>query len=77
VYNIRLVPACVPTIVCATLQNGGKREVAAQKASRFYPTEDVPKPLSTRKSARPTKLRSTITPGTVLVVLAGRHKGKV
>lgn len=58
-------------------KNGGKRTVAVQKAARFYPTEDVPRPLVTRKNAKPTKLRASITPGTVLVILSGKFKGKV
>merc|ERR1712226_1056686 len=40
------------------------------RESRFYPADDVPVP----KSA--TKLRASITPGTVLILLAGHFKGK-
>jgi large subunit ribosomal protein L6e len=57
-------------------KNGGKREVLKVKGSRFYPADDVPKPKKSRKTARPTKLRGSITPGTVLVLLAGRFRGK-
>lgn len=47
------------------------------RESRWYPAEDVPHPLKSRKNhRRPTKLRSSITPGTILIVLAGRFKGK-
>eukprot|EP00227_Mantoniella_beaufortii_P020958 CAMPEP_0197605316 /NCGR_PEP_ID=MMETSP1326-20131121/42926_1 /TAXON_ID=1155430 /ORGANISM="Genus nov. species nov., Strain RCC2288" /LENGTH=162 /DNA_ID=CAMNT_0043173099 /DNA_START=10 /DNA_END=494 /DNA_ORIENTATION=+ len=49
---------------------------AAVKRSRFYPAEDVRTPLNRNFTRKPTKLRSTITPGTVLIVLAGRFRGK-
>merc|ERR1739848_85045 len=42
-------------------KNGQERVVPLQKEPRFYPTEDVKKSL---------------TPGTVVILLAGRHKGK-
>merc|ERR1712060_199020 len=67
-------------------QNGGKfpknaapakAEPPATKGPKFYPPEDVVKLLATkRKTNAPTKLRASITPGTVLILLAGRFKGK-
>ncbi|KAG8044348.1 hypothetical protein GUJ93_ZPchr0829g2826 [Zizania palustris] len=49
---------------------------AAAAAPKFYPADDVkPHQPSTRKP-NPTKLRSSITPGTVLILLAGRFMGK-
>jgi large subunit ribosomal protein L6e len=51
-------------------------EKPTDKATRYYPAEDVPKPKKSRKSPKPTKLRSSITPGTVLILLAGRFRGK-
>lgn len=60
----------------------GKKTAATKVAapapsSKYYQPDDVPKPLSSRKANRkPTKLRASITPGTVLIVLAGRFKGK-
>jgi large subunit ribosomal protein L6e len=57
-------------------KNGEKRTVPAQKASRFYPAEDVPQPKVGRKTAKKASLRSTITAGTVVILLAGRYRGK-
>ena len=58
-------------------KNGGTRLVPTSKAARFYPAEDVRVHRKSRsKAAKPTKLRSTITPGTVLILLAGRFRGK-
>lgn len=57
-------------------KNAGKRLVPSQKAPRYYPAEDVRRPKITRKVANPTKIRSSITPGTVLILLAGRFRGK-
>jgi len=55
---------------------GGKRTIVA-KAPRFYPAEDIKKPLHSRKAHhKPTKLRSSIKPGSVLILLAGRFRGK-
>ncbi|KAF4402533.1 hypothetical protein CsatB_019688 [Cannabis sativa] len=51
-------------------------EAPVQKAPKFYPAEDVKKPLVNKHKPKPTKLRASITPGTVLIILAGRFKGK-
>lgn len=48
----------------------------AEKAPKFYPADDVKKPLSNTRKPKPTKLRASISPGTVLIILAGRFKGK-
>uniref|UniRef100_A0A7S3A2Q9 60S ribosomal protein L6 n=1 Tax=Rhodosorus marinus TaxID=101924 RepID=A0A7S3A2Q9_9RHOD len=56
-------------------KNGGKRLV--QPKAAYYPADDVKKPLPSRKHIhKPTKLRSSITPGTILILLAGNHRGK-
>lgn len=57
-------------------KNGQTRLVPVKKAPRFYPAEDVRQPKKTRKIPKPTALRSKITPGTVLILLAGRFRGK-
>ncbi|KAF8621645.1 hypothetical protein AX15_007663 [Amanita polypyramis BW_CC] len=57
-------------------KNGGKRLVPVSKAPRYYPAEDVRQPKKSRKSPQTATLRSSITPGTVLILLAGRFRGK-
>ncbi|OAY84851.1 60S ribosomal protein L6-like [Ananas comosus] len=49
---------------------------AEVKPPKFYPADDVKKPLANRRKPKPTKLRASITPGTVLILLAGRFMGK-
>merc|ERR1711907_161909 len=56
-----------------------KPEVAAEitKAGRYYPAEDVKKKLGNHhNTTKQTKLRANITPGTVLILLAGHFKGQ-
>ncbi|CDS08209.1 hypothetical protein LRAMOSA02157 [Lichtheimia ramosa] len=64
------------TVEVKGAKNGGKRVIPAEKAPRFYPAEDVPKPKVSRKSPKAAALRKSITPGTVVILLAGRHQGK-
>ncbi|KAI9840131.1 MAG: hypothetical protein M1837_001892 [Sclerophora amabilis] len=56
----------------------GEREVPhqSQKANKWYPTEDEYQPKKVRKSIRPTTLRPSLQPGTILILLAGRFRGK-
>ncbi|KAG9121136.1 hypothetical protein FRC07_003035 [Ceratobasidium sp. 392] len=58
-------------------KNGEKRLVPTSKASRFYPGEDTHRAKRTTKKAHNVaRLRASITPGTVLILLAGRFRGK-
>jgi len=50
--------------------------MSTQKASKYYPAEDDSQPKKTRKTLRPTKYRDNLKPGTVLILLAGRFRGK-
>ena len=53
-----------------------KPAAAAAKAQKYYPADDVPYPLNRRFTPKTAKLRASITPGTVLILLSGRHRGK-
>jgi large subunit ribosomal protein L6e len=65
------------TVKVGGAKNGGTRKVSVVKAPRFYEADDIKKPKTTRKTIRPSTIRASITPGTVLVLLSGRFKGKV
>lgn len=43
---------------------------------RWYPTEDAKAPVARKHTNLPTKLRGNVTPGSVLIILAGKHEGK-
>jgi len=70
---------CTKTEAAAPVEKqfcGGKRTVLP-KGQKWYPAEDLPSRRAVRKpAAKPTKLRSSITPGTVLILLAGRFAGR-
>lgn len=57
-------------------KNGEKRLVPTAKAPRYYPAEDIKQPKKARKTAYPTKLRESLQPGQIVILLAGRFKGK-
>jgi len=61
-------------------KNGGKRLVRVRKLPKVYSVEPKQKLRRTTRKIpfykHKRSLRSTITPGTVLIVVAGRHRGK-
>nr|KYP34724.1 60S ribosomal protein L6 [Cajanus cajan] len=60
-------------------KNGGvfpRHDAPAKNPPKFSPADDEKKPLVNKHKPKPTKLRASITPGTVLILLAGRFKGK-
>lgn len=61
-------------------KNGKERKVRTQRFPKSYPTEDKPRKLRTNRSKSFSQhkhtIRASITPGTVLILVAGRHAGK-
>ncbi|KAJ5158622.1 Translation protein SH3-like subgroup [Penicillium coprophilum] len=53
-----------------------QRVVPADKAQKWYPVDDQSQPKKVRKTLRPAKVRETLVPGTILILLAGRFRGK-
>lgn len=58
-------------------KNGGERKVLKNKTPKALPPVNSRFSIKrTGKNAKKEALRPSITPGTVLIILAGRHKGK-
>ncbi|POM58821.1 60S ribosomal protein L6 [Phytophthora palmivora] len=57
-----------------------KAPLPVHSAKKWYPADYIPKPLPSaktkRNSVKTAKLRKSITPGTVLILLSGRFRGK-
>ncbi|TDH64789.1 hypothetical protein CCR75_001696 [Bremia lactucae] len=64
-------------------KKGGEKKVTASVkkiSKKWFPAEYIPKPLESaktkRNSVKTAKLRKSITPGTILILLSGRFRGK-
>ncbi|CAF1184275.1 unnamed protein product [Adineta steineri] len=60
-------------------RNGKERFVRTKRLPRFYPTEERPKKFSVKRKRfgdHPRRFRSTVAPGTVVILVAGKHAGK-
>lgn len=53
-----------------------KAAAAERKIGKFYAPEDATEKKFNRRTPKTAKLRSSIKEGTVLILLAGRHRGK-
>ena len=62
--------------------NGGKfpetkaKEKKVEQKTKWYEANDIKKALKRNFKPKPAKLRKSITPGTVLIILAGRYAAK-
>lgn len=59
--------------------NGQTRKVVVNKGPKFYPTETRPKKSKTGRvthKSHPRKFKKGLVPGRVLIILAGKHRGK-
>ena len=52
------------------------KTAVVEKRNKYYAADDVSTPLPRNFTPGTAKLRSNITPGTVLILLAGRFRGK-
>lgn len=70
----------MPKVKASSVRQGArfllKKETEPQLVGKWYPAEDVPKARSRKFTPTAAKLRASITPGTVLILLAGRFRGK-
>ncbi|OAA66719.1 60S ribosomal protein l6 [Niveomyces insectorum RCEF 264] len=48
----------------------------SQRAQKWYPAEDDAPPKTVRKAVRPWNPRQSLQPGTILILVAGRFRGK-
>jgi len=54
----------------------GTRDLIRPRPSRFYPGEDVKRRISSRKMNHvPPRVRNSLQPGTVVILLSGRFRG--
>jgi large subunit ribosomal protein L6e len=59
------------------LQKHKEENKTLKQSKNWYPVHDIKKRITRKcKSPKPSKLRASITPGTILILLTGRFRGK-
>merc|ERR1719312_188499 len=53
-----------------------KSQKQRPKRSKWYPAEDVKRPIPRSKKIKPTRLKSAFVPGRVVILLAGKYMGR-
>jgi len=75
--DVKLDKPAVDRFVKPAASSDKKAKSRASTEPKWYAADDVKQPVPSRKSNHKlTRLRKSITPGTVLIVLAGRFRGK-
>lgn len=58
-------------------KNGGERVITKSVGPKWYNADDVKTPVPSRKHVhKPRKLRASLKPGAIMILLSGRHRGK-
>lgn len=58
-------------------KKAAKAAAPTGKSARYYPADDVPRPKHSRaKKHNPPRVRASLAPGTVCILLSGRFRGK-
>jgi len=58
-------------------KNGGERTITKTVGSKWYNADNAKTPVASRKHVhKPRKLRASLKPGAVLILLSGRHRAK-
>ncbi len=76
--NKKPVAAKKPATAAPKSKTFGKgTRVIKAKPTRFYPADDSAYPLRSNKhNQHPTRLRKSLVPGTIVILLAGRFRGR-
>lgn len=75
---VKVTPEQKPKETTKTAAPGSDARTApVRHTRRYYLAEVERKPVKVHKAQRPTRLRRSLRPGTVVIILAGRYLGRV